>query len=147
MSPGSQQGAGFVHAVTDHMQGQGQDGQTYALGLQAHMEDPACYLDQLDGVSCWGMSWLLSDPETVVTCDNMKSRVHAHMHEQLLPYTCGISDSERDGTWVLPTQVSGSIENTESRCPGSHNKDLQGQCSRMGRKNCPPEIGREARNI
>lgn len=44
MSPGSQQGAGFVHTVTDHIQGQEQDGQTDALDLQGHMEDTALFL-------------------------------------------------------------------------------------------------------
>lgn len=44
ISPGSQQGAGFVHAVTDHIQGQGQDGQMYALDFQGHMEDPVLLL-------------------------------------------------------------------------------------------------------
>lgn len=42
--PGSQQGAGFVHAVTDHIPGQGQYGQTYVVDSQGHMEDTALLL-------------------------------------------------------------------------------------------------------
>lgn len=61
-----------------------------------------CYLDQPDGVSCWGMmSWLLSDPKSVVTCDNVKSRVHVYMSSSCcIPMASQILSGTAHGSYL-----------------------------------------------
>lgn len=75
MASGGQQGAEFIHAVTDHTPGQGQDGQGFTLDLQGHLE----YTDLLLRPAGWyqllGISRLLFGPKSAVTSDKVKSRV------------------------------------------------------------------------
>lgn len=73
-----------------------------------------CPLDQLDGVSCRGVTWLLPGPKSMVTCDHVKSHVQEHTHEQAPLNTCYVPMiSQILNRTAHGSQVTGSIENTE----------------------------------
>lgn len=60
-----------------------------------------CYLDQPDGVSCWGISWLLLGPKSMVTCGNVKSRVQEHTSSPCcIPMTSQILSGTAHGSYL-----------------------------------------------